>query len=211
MPRTHTPPTQTLTEQLDRLIELGVPTLAGRSEADFRELASGLTGEGLVCVHPSLVPASVLTPLLRLGDLPGFVVEDMTDLDGFVPIAGVEVPERPLYLLTGVDRGDDLLGWTPNAALPEIVGRRRTPLTIGEGISWLLQDPDRLEPNRCFMCVASRKPKGRGLDARTPAIGISRGTGRDGAARRGAPKVGWCWAGNHHTWLGVASAAGRRG
>ena len=45
--------------------------------------------------------------------------------------------------------------------------------------------------------------------SRTPAIWISRGTGRDGAARRHAPKVGWCWAGNHHTWLGFASAAAR--
>ncbi|WP_432487867.1 DUF5701 family protein [Kineococcus sp. SYSU DK018] len=31
------------------------------------------------------------------------------------------------------------------------------------------------------------------------------------AARRGAPKAGWCWAGNRHTWLGFASTAGRRG
>jgi len=56
------------------------------------------------------------------------------------------------------------------------------------------------------MTVGSPKPKGVGLDARTPAIWISGGTGRDGAARRGAAKVGWCWAGNRHTWLGFASA-----
>jgi hypothetical protein len=24
-----------------------------------------------------------------------------------------------------------------------------------------------------------------------------------------APKLGWCWDGNPHDWLGVASAAGR--
>jgi hypothetical protein len=40
-----------------------------------------------------------------------------------------------------------------------------------------------------------------------PAVWISNGTRRDGAARRNAPKVGWCWAGNRHTWLGFASAA----
>ena len=33
-------------------------------------------------------------------------------------------------------------------------------------------------------------------------------TGRDGSERRGAPKVGWCWAGNRHTWLGFASTEG---
>jgi hypothetical protein len=27
--------------------------------------------------------------------------------------------------------------------------------------------------------------------------------------RGDAPKLGWCWAGNRHTWLGFASAAGR--
>jgi len=40
-------------------------------------------------------------------------------------------------------------------------------------------------------------------------VWISNGTGRDGAANRNAPKVGWCWAGNRHTWLGFASASGR--
>ena len=91
-----------------------------------------------------------------------------------------------------------------------LVEQGRTPLTVSEGISWLLQDPARLEPNRCFMCIASRKPKARGgLDARTPAIWISGGTGRDGRERRGAPKVGWCWARNRHTWLGFASALHR--
>ncbi len=75
----------------------------------------------------------------------------------------------------------------------------------------MLQQPDRLEPNKCFMTIGSRKPTARGLDARTPAIWISGGTGRDGVARRGAPKVGWCWAGNRHTWLGFASTGGRGG
>ena len=50
-----------------------------------------------------------------------------------------------MYLLRDVDRGDDLLDWTPNAALPEILRQGRTPLTISEGISWLLQDPSRLD------------------------------------------------------------------
>jgi hypothetical protein len=28
---------------------------------------------------------------------------------------------------------------------------------------------------------------------------------------KGAPKLGWCWAGNPHTWLGSASCAKRIG
>ena len=60
------------------------------------------------------------------------------------------------------------------------------------------------------MTIGSRNPTGATqVDARCPAIWISRGTGRDGPTRRNAPKVGWCWAGNRHTWLGHASAASR--
>ena len=151
-----------------------------------------------------MVPASRLAPLLTLDGKPGFVVVDMDDLDAFAPIDDLE--EAPLYLLHGLDRGDDMANWSPDEALPEIRGRGRRPLTVNEGISWLLQQADRLEPNRCFMTIGSRKANGRGLDARTPAIWISGGTGRDGRERKGAPKVGWCWAGNRHTWLGFASA-----
>jgi hypothetical protein len=78
-------------------------------------------------------------------------------------------------------------------------------MTVNEGISWLLQEPERLERNHCFMTIGSRRPG----DRRTPAIWVSNGTGREGRERRGAPKVGWCWAGNRHTWLGFASVAGR--
>ena len=68
-----------------------------------------------------------------------------------------------------------------------------------------------LERNHCFMTIGSRLRKASNtIDARTPAIWISNGTGRDGATNRDAPKVGWCWAGNRHTWLGFASAATRR-
>lgn len=82
-------------------------------------------------------------------------------------------------------------------------------MTLNEAISWLLQRPSELVPGACFMTLGSRKPAATGADSRVPAIWISRGTGRDGPAHRNAPKVGWCWAGNRHAWLGHASAAGR--
>ncbi len=96
--------------------------------------------------------------------------------------------------------------------MPVIVGRGRTPLTLAEGIHWVLQQPEVLERNRCFMTAGSRLVRQNGTrDARVPAVWISNGTGRDGRDRRDAAKVGWCWAGNRHTWLGIASVAGRRG
>jgi hypothetical protein len=203
----------TIDGQAQRLVELGIPTMAGMAEQEFLDLAGALSAEDddILVVHPECVAASGLTDLLRRKDKPGFVVQDMTDLDEFRPIAGVDLPAASLYLLRGVERGDEMLSWSPDEALPAIQGRGRTPLTVSEGICWLLQQPEQLEPNHCFMTIGSRKAKPHGLDARTPAIWISGGTGRDGAARRGAPKVGWCWAGNRHTWLGFASAAGRVG
>ncbi|MDD2857043.1 MAG: DUF5701 family protein [Candidatus Nanopelagicales bacterium] len=199
--------------QIAGLVAAGVPELAGMSASAFTALGAGLdaTADAVVAVHPSLVAPSRLAPLLRRLDKPGFVVIDMPDLDDFGVIESVVVPERPLYLVHGIDRGDDLRNWSPDEALIELQRRGRTPLTISEGISWLLADPQRLEPNHCFMTIASRMVKdAKGtLDARTPAVWISGGTGRDGRTRKGAPKVGWCWAGNRHTWLGFASAEHR--
>ncbi|WP_371413026.1 DUF5701 family protein [Thiomonas sp. X19] len=56
--------------------------------------------------------------------------------------------------------------------------------------------PDFLQPNHCFSMLASRCG-----DKRVPALWLS----------ESRPKLGWCWAGNPHTWLGSASCANRVG
>ena len=205
------PPLPSLAEQVDRLAALGLAGAAGVPPEVLRD-AVGRLGRtaGLLVAHPDRVPPSVLTPLLRLGNRPGFVVEDMTDVDAFAPIPGAEPPSSAFFLVTDVRRGDEMANWSPDEALPAITGAGRTPLTLAEGIHWALQVPDVLDRNHCYMTIGSRlrKPNGR-LDARTPALWISNGTGRDGKDRRNAPKVGWCWAGNRHTWLGFASADAR--
>ena len=66
--------------------------------------------------------------------------------------------------------------------------------TIDEGIAVVTHAPELLEQNRCFMLSGSRRP-----DRRVPAMWIS----------ERAPKLGWCWDGNPHSWLGVASATRR--
>lgn len=203
----------TVAEQTETLIDLGVPALAHVSADRLRAHARRLPDEpgAILAVHPTLLPPSCLATVLSHHGRPGFVVVDMTDLDLFEPIAEVEVPDGPLYLLHDVQRGDELRNWSPDEALPVITASGRSPLTISEGISWLLQEPKLLEPNFCFMTIASRRTRGSRLDARTPAIWISNGTGRDGTGNKGAPKVGWCWAGNRHTWLGFASTSHRTG
>jgi hypothetical protein len=198
-------------DQVARLVAAGLPRVAGISAAELAAHAAALpeVPGAIVAVHPTLATPGQLAPLLRHGDRPGFVVEDMTDVDSFEPIDDLAVPDLPLYLVHGPTRGDELRNTTPVEALAVIQAAGRTPLTLTEGISWVLQDPAVLQPGACFMTIGSRRRTGSGVDARTPAIWISRGTGRDGPARRHAPKVGWCWAGNRHTWLGHASTSGR--
>lgn len=200
-----------LVDQVDRLVTAGVAEAAGISAHQFRAQAAELPDvpDGILAVHPALVPASRLAPLLRHAGRAGFVVEDMTDVDAFAPIDTVTVPDLPVYVVYSPVRGDEMRNWSPDEALPAIHAAGRTPLTLAEGISWLLQEPAVLLAGSCFMTIGSRKQSGPGVDPRAPAIWISRGTGRDGPQRRNAPKVGWCWAANRHTWLGHASASHR--
>lgn len=199
--------------QAERLIGLGVHAIAGIPADDIRAFA-GTADPGrdvLLAVHPDRAPASALAPLLLRDGKPGFVVVDMPDVDLFVPTE-VELPDAPLYFVARPDRGDHMANWSPEEALPALTEQGRSPLVLTEGIHWVVQQPAVLERNLCFMTIGSRLRKANGaLDARTPAIWISNGTGRDGKERRNAPKVGWCWWGNRHTWLGFASAEGRAG
>jgi Family of unknown function (DUF5701) len=204
-------PLPSVSEQADRLIGLGIHELVGLSATQIRTAAASTDAlNALLVIHADRVSASTLAPFLEHGGKPGFVVEDMADVDQFTPIDIAAPPSSALYLLHDINRGDEMGNWSPDEALPTITAADRTPLTLVEGIHWLLQQPEALTRNHCFMTIGSRLRKSDGtLDARTPALWISNGTGRDGATRRLAPKVGWCWAGNRHTWLGFASAAGR--
>ena len=203
-----------LADQAARLIELEVHTLAGLDAKQLRAAAVHWGTERtdvLLAIDPALAPPSALTPLLRRAGKPGFVVEDMTDVDQFAP-TGIELSGEALYLVQGPERGDEFENASPAEALAALTGRGRTPLLLTEGIHWALQQPDILERGHCFMTIGSRltKPSGA-FDSRTAALWISNGTGRDGKDRKDAPKLGWCWWNNRHTWLGIASAAGRQG
>jgi hypothetical protein len=201
-------------DQTDRLVELGYPALAGLDEDAFRELLAPLekaavevelpatdgpgTAPLVLVVTRDLVRPEDTVPLLRLdgGSKPGRVDRNHRegDLATYHPLPDLEVPDAPAYLLLGVDRGEEFCGMPPEDALPVITRRGRTPLTIDEGIAVVTQAPQLLAKNRCFMLSGSRRQ-----DRRVPAMWIS----------EQAPKLGWCWDGNPHTWLGVASAASR--
>ncbi|WP_374929486.1 DUF5701 family protein [Kytococcus sedentarius] len=190
-----------LATQHSRLVSLGL---------ELPPLPPTLRGDLLV-IGPDAVSLADLVPHLRRGDQAGFVVEDLTDLAEFGPAPGVDLPEAPLYAIEDPQRGDEYANQSPDEVTPELAARGRQPMTAAEGVCWALQEPDVIERNHCFMTPGSRKPGRRAgtLDKRVPALWISNGTGRDGADRKDAPKLGWCWAGNRHTWLGIASVGAR--
>jgi hypothetical protein len=126
---------------------------------------------------------------------PGRVDMNPLQPHDFEPIAMVDVP-GPAYLLIDVDLGARYRDVRPEDALKEIVAEGRTPLTIDEGVSTLVQVPDALVARTAFSLLASRRG-----DQRVPALWMS----------YGAPRLGWCWDRNPHTWLGSASAARRVG
>ncbi len=139
-------------------------------------------------------------PLLRLaGGSPPGVLDRNHGAQGLAPYRPIEEvgpPPAPVYALVDVDRGEEFRGVAPHDALPVIVKRGRTPLTIAEGVAFVLLYPHVLEKNACFMLSGSRRG-----DRRVPALWIS---GK-------APKLGWCWDGNPHDWLGVANTGARIG
>jgi hypothetical protein len=198
--------------QLDRLVELGYPTLAELTEDAFRDLvaplraaavagAAGLPAptEGrvpfLLVVTRDLVPVEERVARLTLAGRrkPGIVDRHYAegDLPRFDPIKELEVPAGPAYLLFDVDRGEEYRNLPPSTALEQMTARGRLPITIDEGLAFVTLHPPALASNRCFSLVGSRCG-----DKRVPALWIS----------QGAPKLGWCWFGNPHTWLGSATA-----
>ena len=157
------------------------------------------TGDSVLVVTRDVVSPYDTVPLLHLdgSDRPGRVDRNHAegDLAAYHPVEDC-IPPGKAYLLVGVERGEEFCNVTPEEATATIRGRGRTPLTIDEGIALVTQRPDVLEKNKCFMLAGSRRS-----DRRVPALWIS----------ERAPKLGWCWDGNPHTWLGTASCAARVG
>ena len=211
--------------QVRTLVALGYPALSGRSPEQFTELVAPLRAEAVartgsaapaeapaahdpavtgrvpfvLVVGRELAPIEAAMPLttLRGGRLPGFVDRSFEpgSLERFVATEETRPPGTDgVHLLFDVERGDEFCGFVPGDAMATLAGRGRTPLTIEEGIALLTHVPEILVKNKCFSTGGSRCG-----DRRVPALWIS----------KRAPKLGWCWEGNPHTWLGMASAGAR--
>ncbi|MGW4678050.1 DUF5701 family protein [Micromonospora taraxaci] len=202
--------------QVDHLVHLGYPALAGLSETAFRDLVAPLRAKAVEGTAGLPAPTDARVPFLlvitrdlvgvpeRLGlttlagkRKPGVLDRNYAedDLPRFDPIKELEVPAGPAYLLLDVDRGEEFRNLAPATAMEGMTAQGRLPLTIDEGLAFVTLHPAALASNRCFSLVGSRCG-----DKRVPALWIS----------QGAPKLGWCWYGNPHTWLGSASARPER-
>ena len=188
-----------LERQTDVLVDRGYPALAGMTERELRGLAGSLAPR-LPRPPFVLVVTGALVPLDRLIERtslrrPGFTTMRADDVLAFAPTADVTLPESPVYVVTDVDTGADTLGVTPDEALPRILASGRTPLTLDEGLAVATQHPAWLRERNCFEMLGSRAG-----DRRVTGVWVS----------KGAPRLGWCWAGNPHTWLGNGHGGGAR-
>lgn len=188
-----------LEDQIDFYVAAEYPLLAGMTESEFRGLFDQLPPidePGIATITSALIDPEARVPAVRLpgSKLPGILDRNHGEpgLARYKPV--VEVPAASVYWLLGVDRGDEFRNVAPRDALPVITSRGRTPLTIDEGLSLATVLPGVIEKNHCFMLAGSRMG-----NKRVPALWIS---GR-------APKLGWCFEGVPHTWLGIASARKR--
>ena len=145
-----------------------------------------------VRVDPHL-DAEVAMPQTRQGLRPGYVDMRPVQPSEFRPV--VDVPSAP-YLLDGIDLGAHLLDVAPRDALVRILAAGRSPLTLEEGVAVLLAHPGILRARNCFQMLGSRAG-----DKRIPSLWVT---------KDGRPRLGWCWEGTPHTWLGAASCATRR-
>jgi hypothetical protein len=189
---------------------LGYPQIAGMSGDAFAQLSAPLRARlaevpaeavesdipFVLVLDRRLVPAEKSMPLVEQNGRQGVIDMNPTDPSAFTSIEDVRLPEGPAYLAVDIDTGQETLNVTPDDALGLIAAKGRSPLTIEEGIAVLTQFPGVLRSRNAFSLAGSRRG-----DRRVPALWTS----------KGSPRLGWCWAGNPHTWLGSASCGSRLG
>ena len=190
--------------QVDALALTGLPSLLELSDSCFRARLEPLRdllplpareapgAVPFVVVVPDLPVRSTLAAVPGVGGV-GFTTMEDDELAAFRPLPELSVPSAP-YLLLDVDTGPATLNRTPAEVATDLVTAGRTPLTIAEGLGLLVSDPGVLRSRNCFSLLGSRCG-----DKRVPALWVS--------GRR--PRLGWCYQGAPHTWLGTASAGAR--
>lgn len=204
---------QVFDDQIQNLFGKGYPALLGLTEKKFTRTLAPLKSQLLTLALPahdfdngylpfviviksSLVPTQQAMSLVEKDGKNGITKLFPLEPMDFVTMPGLNIPDKDVYLLIGIDRGKQSLNLPPSTALEQITAAGRSPLTLDEGVAIVTHYPDFLRKNNCFSLLGSRHPG----DQRVPAIWIN------GAKN---PNLGWCWNGNPHTWLGSASCVDR--
>jgi hypothetical protein len=196
--------------QVENLLARGYPGLAGLGDEELlrrvgplRERLSTLPpGQDparlpfAIVVTRQLVGTEAAMARVELRGRPGMTRLEPVEPERFVPLPELDLPREAVYLVVDVDTGGDTLNVTPDEAHGRIRRAGRSALTIDEAIAVVTHFPEVLRTRNCFSILGSRCG-----DRRVPALWVS----------GGSPRLGWCWAGNPHTWLGSASCAGRVG
>lgn len=189
-------------EQVAQYCDSGLPSALGYSDEAFRRWVEPLREH--VPADPSdadlpivlIVPgagADAAMPLVRQGEHAGYVDMRPVGPAEFRPV--VPVPTSP-YLLIDVRLGRDSLGIPPSRAGADLAARGRSALTIEEGIAVALLHPGILRRHHAIQMLASRDSS-----KRIPSLWVT---------KDGRPRLGWCFEGVPHSWMGTASAAERR-
>jgi Family of unknown function (DUF5701) len=172
------------------------PLLARVTELETPEKQDAGAIPFVIVVKSDLAPSAETIGLVERRERAGIAVLDADEFETFEPIDGVTLPGGLAYLMVDIETGADTRNVTPDDALEIINTRQRSPLTVEEGTALLTHHPEAVARNCGFSLLGSRCG-----DRRVTAMWLS----------GGRPKLGWCWAGNPHTWLGSASCAGRVG
>ena len=198
---------------MEHLVQNGYPEIAGMEAAEFMrrieprkkrigELArlEKEAKEGripfVIVIKNELVAAEKAMRLVEVEGKRGFTNMDADDIKRFKPIDGVRIPNGMAYLAVDIDTGKGTFNVTADGAIKAIRKENRSPLTVDEGVALVTHHPEILRINNCFSMVGSRRG-----DRRVTALWIS----------GDKPRLGWCWSGNSHSWLGSASCRSRVG
>lgn len=200
------------TAQLDRYVASGYPELAGMTEQAFRAWLDPLVSDettdvydpatgcvdAVLVIRQRVVGADAAMARVTLKGRPGYVDMNPSEPGAFTETDIVSAPDADAYVLLGFDPGDGYRNEPPSAVLPKLLQVGRSPVTIDEAISAAVLHPELIAHKHAFSILGSRSDAPK-VGQSVPAIWIS----------RGAPRLGWCWDNNPHTWLGSASCAGR--
>lgn len=128
----------------------------------------------------------------------GYVEMTPKNPEDFRNISSLAIPDADFYVLWDVDTGTSILNFSPSDSMEVLKSAEREPLTMNEGLFCALAVPELLTDKLRFNCI--QMPGSRiEDDQRVPSIWLS----------KGAPRLGWCWFGNIHTWLATVSCKSR--